>query len=250
MSQVTIIDLTSETELGATEVIRPRRSPGHIINNISIKNKWTTEQRTWLFFVKRAYQNDIKDLASLFNHTFAAHLDSLGFQNNYPARSLDAQFREGPRWQLSEYRYIKSIPFSDLDRMHPMQQMVSEAAVQRGVHLVPRLEDDWLSSVYNKNNKRKRQRRSSLSSTDYTEDEPPSRPKNFLSTKTKRPKALSSWPVKPVGLLTPQQSFSSSLPSATTATSPSQSWRGRLASGNFAVTSGLPLDGRYSATFE
>jgi len=162
------IDLTSEDE--HTRTPRVPSSDPLLLATTPLKNRWTSPQRIWLFFVVRRYQNSWADVAKLFNYAFKAHLHRMGFNNDFPKDSVSSQFLEGPRKQGSDFIHVLTTPFQDLERkFNGTLTSVLQAALKQGVQLNPRSKDNWLAN-YTMATPAKRKRRNSTTTNSDDEE--------------------------------------------------------------------------------
>jgi len=159
------IDLTSEDELA----IAPQQHLDDSGLPRTIKHVWTSDQRIFLFFARRRHENSWEETAKLFNHAFSVDLHRRGLPDGLLARTIQAQFADGPRYHKEDFRRVLTTPFAQLpNEFRTLERRIAKIAVQQRLKLVPKNHDTWPESYRTPTN-HKRKRRESL---DTIEPEP------------------------------------------------------------------------------
>jgi hypothetical protein len=112
-----------------------------------IKNKWreNPDQRLFLFYLRRRFDNDMNDITTLFNSTFQKHLASCGLPHGISKRTVDAQMSDPRTFQREDVsKVLEFLPFDKLaTNFHRLDKLVRNAAQKMKITLIQRSIDDY-----------------------------------------------------------------------------------------------------------
>lgn len=155
-------ELTSPTQNNADDSNLPQR----------VTNAWTTDQRIFLYYIRRRLQNNWEDNRDIFNQAFRPELSDRGFQKGLSVRPLRAQFHDGHLYQKDDFRRVRNTSFEDLPSRWPqIEGRVVDAARQQRITLLFREDDPWLG-LYNGPAKKRNAKAHSQGTEDDSDVEP------------------------------------------------------------------------------
>jgi hypothetical protein len=202
-----------------------------LILDAKAKNNWreNPDQRLFLFYVRRQFNNNMNDITTLFDFTFQKHLTSGGFPHGIPKRTIDAQMSDPRTFQREDVsKVLEFQPFVKLaTHFQRLDKLVRYAAQEIQITLIQRSIDDY-RPVTKFSGKSKGKRAATVLSdlsTDMSdlgsnsENEVTPRPKKFVKVTSSRkkvqglPSPPEAGPGLPVSMLfTPKRQIKQSLP--------------------------------------